>query len=103
MGRALVHSSQVAFPLLFHDHKEAYSASAEPTGAFIRLLASAIGSGSAHIADHDGGAPEGLESAWGWRLVRIGTGENAREDWREQGVRAGWIVGDNLYLDRDAS
>jgi hypothetical protein len=83
--------------------QEAYTESAEPTGAFIRLLRSALGAGGAHFADRDGGAPQGLERAFGWRLFHIGTGDNERADWRPQGARVGWIDGDNLYLDRDAS
>ena len=59
--------------------------------------------GGAHVADRDGGAPQGLERAFGWRLFHIGTGDNERAEWRPQGARVGWIDGDNLYLDRDAS
>jgi hypothetical protein len=76
-----------------------FSASAEPSGAFLRLLGSAISSGAAHIADRGGGAPEGSEQACGRRFVRLGAGA----DWRPQGARVGWIEGADLYLDRDAA
>src|SRR4029077_18046961 len=75
-----------------------------PTVWLVRLPGSAIGSGAAHIADRGGGAPEGLEQACGWRLVRIGAGVNERTDWQAQGARVGWIDGAvDLYLDRDAA
>jgi len=80
-----------------------YAQGAEPTGTFIRLLSSALGSGSAHVADGGGAAPEGREQACGWRLVHIGAGANERTDWQPLGARIGWIDGDNLYLDRDAA
>lgn len=80
-----------------------YGQSAEPAGAFIRLLGSALGSGAAHIADRGGGAPEGWEQACGWRLTHIGAGANQRTDWQPQGARVGWIDNNDLYLDRDAA
>ncbi len=80
-----------------------YAQSAEPTRAFVRLLGSALGSGAAHIADHDGGAPLSLEKGCGWRLLHIGVGTNERTDWQPQGSRIGWLDNDDLYLDRDAA
>jgi hypothetical protein len=80
-----------------------YAECAEPTGAFIRLLSSALGSGAAHIAGRYGDAPVNLEQACGWRLVRLGVGANERAEWQSQGARVGWIDGADLYLDRDAA
>jgi hypothetical protein len=80
-----------------------YSRGAEPVGAFLRLLTSAIGAGRAHVADLSGGAPQTQAASAGWRLVRIGAGRNEREEWQPQGDRIGWVDGDFLYLDRDGS
>jgi hypothetical protein len=81
----------------------AFSASAEPTGAFIRLLTSAIAAGRAHLADAGGGAPELREAACGWRQLTIGTGKYQRDDWQAQGDRVGWIDDDHVFLNRDAA
>jgi hypothetical protein len=85
------------------DAQADYGMSAEPTAAFLRLLRSALGSGGAHLAERAGGAPEGREQACGWRSKRIGYGANERIEWQSEGLRIGWIDGDDLYLDREAS
>jgi hypothetical protein len=71
---------------------------ADPVEAFVRLLSAALASGRAHVAATDGGHPE-TPSAWGWRR------ENGRNglDWRPQGRRVGWIDGEALYLEPEAS
>jgi hypothetical protein len=79
-----------------------HHASSEPTARFLELLASAVGSGVAHIASIEGERPPS-PGAWGWREFQIGGGENAAWDWRAQGNRVGWLDGDHLYLDRDAA
>lgn len=79
-----------------------HQAASEPTARFLELLGSALGSGKAHVADPNGTAPEG-QKGWGWRSVVVGTGEFARQEWRPQGARVGWIEGADLYLDRDAA
>ena len=81
----------------------AFSAAAEPTGAFIRLLTSAIAAGRAHLADPGGGAPESREAACGWRQITIGTGDHQRDDWQAQSDRVGWIDDDHVFLNRDAA
>ena len=63
---------------------------------------SALASGEAHVASPDGDEPTPPE-AWGWRAVRVGAGENEREEWRPQGKRVGWLDQDNLYLEPDAA
>jgi hypothetical protein len=75
---------------------------AEPCSHFLRLLAGALASGRAHVADRDGCAPLDA-AAWGWREVVIGTSDNQREEWQEQGRRIGWIDGTDLYLEPEAS
>jgi hypothetical protein len=70
---------------------------AEPAQHFLRLLANALASGRAHVAGPEGTEPEN-PSAWGWRLVTIGTGESERNEWRAPGRRVGWVDGADLYL-----
>ena len=67
---------------------------AEPVARSIVLLASALATGTAHIANLHGEAPNDA-GAWGWR---DGGFEAA-----PMGRRVGWTDGSNLYLDRDAT
>ena len=71
---------------------------ADPVEQFLRLLSAAVASGRAHVAATDGGFPE-TPSAWGWRR------EDARNgpEWRPQGRRMGWVDGDALLLEPEAS
>jgi hypothetical protein len=63
----------------------------EPTGRFLSLLAAALVSGRAHVANaRTGGRPEDAES-WGWR----GT--------EPQGGLVGWVDEANLLLEPDAA
>jgi hypothetical protein len=67
---------------------------AEPTGLFLRLLSAAISSGRAHVEAADGGMPASPQ-AWGWR--------EERDDWQSQGSLVGWLDGEHLYLQPEAS
>ncbi|MBI2894486.1 MAG: bifunctional DNA primase/polymerase [Deltaproteobacteria bacterium] len=70
----------------------------EPSRRFRELLAAALASGDAHVAQPGGGAPKDAK-AWGWRL-----GETGDSDiWRSSGRRIGWLEGDDLFLEPDAS
>ena len=82
-----------------------HQAATEPVRRFAELLASGIASGRAHLAYPDGTSERrGAERArWGWRQTTGGTGAYAREEWRPQGDRVGWVDGDTLYLDPDAA
>lgn len=80
-----------------------FSTAAEPVGAFIRLLTSAIASGRAHLANKGGGAPELCEAGCGWRKVTIGTGDYKRDEWQAQGDRVGWLDEEYVFLNRDAA
>jgi hypothetical protein len=73
-----------------------------PARRFLDLLGSALAGGFAHVAAEQGGWPD-LPMAWGWRRVTIGSGEYERTDWHPQGTRAGWVDGDDLYLDLEAA
>ena len=58
------------------------------------MLASAVASGRAHIANEKGDRPGGAE-AWGWRLTD--------QLWRPQGDRVGWVKEGRVYLNPDAA
>ncbi|HAI20685.1 MAG TPA: hypothetical protein DCM14_02080, partial [Clostridiales bacterium UBA8153] len=71
----------------------------EPTGRFLALLAAAITSGKAHLADaKTGGEPAGA-AAWGWRERDVGLST----EWQPLGDRVGWLDGDELLLDPEAA
>jgi hypothetical protein len=74
----------------------------EPTRRFRELLGAAIASGLAHVADPKGDQPR-HPTAWGWREVSVGTGENERTAWRQQGSLVGWVEEDSLYLEPEAA
>ena len=76
---------------------------AEPVQRFFDLLRAAITAGEAHVASPSGHEPSSNPEAWGWREQTFGTGENERTDWRPERLRVGWVVDDDLYLDRDAA
>jgi hypothetical protein len=84
------------------DAQTSHQQSAEPTQHFLRLLAAALSSGRAHVASLNGGEPANPAS-WGWRTTTIHGECGSREAWQEQGYRIGWIDGDNLFLEPDAS
>lgn len=67
-----------------------YQKASEPAGRFVKLVASALVSGQAHVASMDGTEPN-QPQAWGWRRGRGELGP--------LGPRIGWIEGDDLYLD----
>jgi hypothetical protein len=75
---------------------------AEPTALFLRLLAGAIGT-TANVAGLDGVEPRSHPEAWGWYLRTYGVGENERTDWYAHGHRIGWVDGNDLYLEPEAS
>ncbi|MBW3623581.1 MAG: DUF927 domain-containing protein, partial [Armatimonadetes bacterium] len=74
----------------------------EPTHRFLSLLASALVSGRAHVANPEGGPPH-VPQAWGWRCKTVGSGDFAHEEWHPQGDRIGWLEEENLYLEPGAA
>lgn len=74
----------------------------EPTRRFLELLAAAIASERAHVASTKGEAPKNAKS-WGWRYVVLGAGEHERTEWQPRGDRIGWVDGEDLYLEPEAS
>jgi bifunctional DNA primase/polymerase-like protein len=77
------------------EHQAEHQRAAEPAGRFLELLSAAIAGGSAHVASRSGGTPS-RPAVWGWRTA---TPDRADPEWREQGLRCGWIDGDDLYLE----
>ncbi len=74
--------------------------SADPVKRFLDLLSAAVASGHAHFAAPSGAAPpDGTALASGWRKVSSGSGTELRP----LGDRIGWIDGDDLYLEPEAS
>jgi hypothetical protein len=76
--------------------------SAEPCAHFFRMIRAALASGRAHVAGPEGDEPKGA-GAWGWREKDVGAGEYHRKEWQPQGMRVGWVDGDDLYLEPEAS
>jgi hypothetical protein len=74
---------------------------ADPCDRFTALLASILSSGRAHLTTLQGGSPEDMKAACGWRPQHR-PGESYVE-WEPQGRRIGWIDGHDLYLDPDAA
>lgn len=82
-----------------------HQAGEEPAARFLSLLGSAIARGDAHVAGAAESVPEHA-AAWGWRLVTMGSGGYAREEWRPampSSPCVGWIDGNDLYLDLDSA
>jgi hypothetical protein len=69
---------------------------------FLELLAAAVSSGRAYLSDSNGDAPE-QATAWGWREMEVGAGDNFRTEWRPQGEHIGWLDGGDIYLQSDAA
>ena len=72
----------------------------DPVDRFLALLGAALSSGRAHVVDsEEGGKPEQAE-LWGWR-EEVLPDDGGR--WREQGAQIGWLEGENLYLEPEAT
>ena len=80
--------------MLQAEHHEA----AEPTRHFLGLVRVALARGLAHVASAHGDLPP-TPSEYGWWFVADGPGE----EWHPRGTRIGWLDGEDLYLDLDAS
>lgn len=79
-------------------------AQGEPTQRFLTLLAAAIASGEAHLANLVGERPAGA-APWGWRATGRGDLGDGFEwtAWSPIGKKVGWLNGDDLYLLPDAA
>lgn len=72
-----------------------YQTATEPAQRFLELISAALTTGQAHVVAPDGSAPEKPE-AWGWS-------DHDERGRRPQGQQIGWVDGDMLYLDPEAS
>ena len=75
---------------------------ADPVGRYLATLSSAAASGDAHLASIHGEEPEDPE-VWGWRPISSGNGEYEQHRHIPQGRCVGWVDGDCIYLDPEAS
>ena len=73
-----------------------HQAATEPTARFLAVLRSLLASGRTHLAGRDGGEPDGISGACGWR--RDGAGSCG-----PLGERVGWVDGDDIYLEPTAA
>jgi len=74
-----------------------HQAASEPTQRFLEVVRAAIASGQAHVASPEGDAPKDARR-WGWVESR-----EEYDSWRFLGRRIGWIDGEDLYLEPNAS
>jgi hypothetical protein len=71
----------------------------EPATRFIELLGSVLSAGKAHLVSLEGGVPSSPER-WGWQLRAVGD----EMTWVPLVPhRIGWLDGDDLYLEPDAT
>lgn len=72
----------------------------EPASTFLRLIASAVATGRAHLCSTTGGEPAQARR-WGWRPVQVGEAEVMRPG----GDQVGWVDlgGAQVYLEPDAA
>ena len=73
-----------------------YHQASDPAARFVSLLRASLACGRAHVAERRGGVPE-FPERWGWRK------EAGRRGWVPQGIRIGWLVGNEVYLEPAAS
>ena len=96
--RKRTRSALVEAALAQTDHQQ----TSEPTRRFLELLRAALASGRAHLAGPDGREPVDPE-VWGWREVTTGSGEYKQNEWRPGGNRVGWVNGEDVFLEPQAS
>ena len=79
-----------------------HQASEDPVARFIDLLAAAVASGHAHVADAGTGETPEDPRRWGWRS---GDAQNdpRRDEWRSRGELVGWLEGKELLLEPEVA
>src|SRR5208282_2896370 len=73
-----------------------FQVATHPATRFVALLHAALTGGLAHVADRKGGVPVNPER-WGWLCQRNG------RKWVPQGLRVGWVTGDDVFLEPKSS
>lgn len=81
------------------DLQAAIDREASDAQRFVELMRAAISSGKAHVEHCRGGQPDNSR-AMGWREVDMGISGKRLE---AMGTRIGWVNGDELYIDPNAS
>lgn len=76
--------------------QQSHQQASEPTAHFLRLVSAALASGRAHVANPDGECPATSPEASGWKKID-------QSQARAQGHRIGWIDGEDLFLEPEAS
>jgi hypothetical protein len=76
---------------------------ADPAAVFVRLLASALSSGRAHLASTDGREPSEAPAALGWKYSEFANGDRLNSSWSAQGKKVGWVDGELCLLLPDAA
>jgi hypothetical protein len=66
---------------------------------FLVVLQFALGGGWAHLAGFEGGMPEPVAEACGWRQRLVDCGDHIEEGWEPEGACIGWLDGGEVYLD----
>lgn len=79
-----------------------HQVASDPAGRFVELIRAALGSGQAHVAGPEGQPPDQPET-WGWREDSHSSMDGSSTVWRPQGNRIGWVSGQDLYLEPEAS
>jgi Domain of unknown function (DUF927) len=102
-GEALLARCQAAL-LASASVQSSHQGDSDAVYKFFRLLQGIISSGRAHVASLQGGSPDELPQAWGWRPL----GSPEDEAWQErryepQGRCVGWIDGEDVYLDPEST
>ncbi len=77
-----------------------HQASEDPARRFIELLGAAIASRQVHLADPKTNDRPSSAADWGWRSR---PGSAGTTEWIETGTRIGWVEGEDIYLDPDAT
>ena len=73
-----------------------FQLAADPATRFVALLHGALTGGRAHVANRNGSVPDD-PNRWGWQCQRSG------RKWAPQGIRIGWVIGDDLFLEPKTS
>jgi hypothetical protein len=101
---ALWARGEVAFRAVAADQGE-HQRAADPVERFPEVVAAVVSSGRGFLAGGDGrepGLPPAPE-AWGWERREFRAGDDARATFHPRGRKIGWVAGDVLYLDPDAT
>jgi len=78
-----------------------YQTQSDPVARFGELLTGLFTSGRAHVADAKTGDHPG--DGWGWEQFEVTTQYGPEERYRAKGALIGWVDGDDLYLEPQAT